>query len=435
MWLEHFVRLVCNHPTTTMANIAEEIRLQQEQDRAHMQQQYDQLRAQHDENVRLLQQERERILAQEQELARLQQQQPQQQQPQPPQQQQGGQAAAEGQEADEDDNFATERHHDDWAIRDDEKEERIQTDRDIKEADLLVSDIAKCDGASPEAVRLWLKRVGQTQSYTQQTVRVATRTATGALLDEIEAYLNSHNREATWDELRKDIVAHFLPPEEEDYLCAQVDQIKQKPYEAVGAYGRRFKKAVNLAYPGHKGEDYGALGNRLLKKTFMDGLSDHGIIERLLKEARPRTYDDALRSAIRYEADEQNVKAQFTSHHMPVRHEEPMEVGAVGGRPSRPRQEQPSQQDEFQDMKRQVCGLTKQVTQLIAALNNGSADIRPAQTRPATTNRPTRTHSDGDVHTYTAEGRPICSYCQKAGHIRAACRKRKGDERRNQGGQ
>ena len=387
----------------------------------------------------------------------------QQQQPVPQQPQQPAQPAAEGQEADGDnapaprdrlevflDHFgkyltqddrdrkagrvAAKEHHDEWAVRDDEKEERFQTARDIKEADLLVSDITKCDGISPEAVRLWLKRVDQTISYTTKTVRVATRTATGALLDEIESFLNLHKRRATWEQVRANIVSHFLPPEEEDYLCAQVDQTKQKPYESAAAYGRRFKKAVTLAYPGHKGEDYGALGNRLLKKTFIDGLSDHGIIERLLKEARPRTYDEALRAAVRYEADEQNLKAQFTAHNIPTRHEEPMEVGAVGGPLSRPRPDQHARQpDEFQEMKRQVCGLTKQVTQLIAALNaDKGAKGKSSQPKTSTQNR-TR-DQDGDLH-FTAEGRPICSYCQKVGHIRAVCRKKQGDERRNQGGQ
>ena len=371
--------------------------------------------------------------------------------------------------------------------------DRLQSDRDraahqiesqaTKEADIRAKEIPKCDGCTPELTRKWMQSVELTIPYTTKTIRVASLSSIDDLHTELELYLNQNNRNfVTWIALKKHLTKQFLPLQEQEHLCNNVDSIIRGPTESISKYGRRFKRAVHLAYPLAQGAVHPPMSARFLKSKYLNGLNHPDLMGRILREGRPDTFEQAMDFAARYEADEQNVRAQVAQCNQPLslsdRVEEPMEVNLVnhsypnaeslddtsinafdGTRPKRPirgqqyqassnRNQQfqsqspptPSSYDQnkaIANIQRQVDGLAKQFTQLMARETR-----RPPPQVPRT-NKPAFSSSQGpkpqfysNPLEYTMDGRPICAYCKNPGHLKRDCRKKAAaDMRRPSGNQ
>ena len=377
--------------------------------------------------------------------------------------------------------------------------DRLQNDRDraarqkelhdIKEADIRAKEIPKCDGCTPELTRKWIQSVELTIPYTTQTIRVASLSSIDDLHTELELFLNQNNRNfVTWASLKKHLTKHFLTLEEQEHLCNNVDSIIRGPAESIAKYGRRFKRAVNLAYPLAQGAVHPPMSSRFLKSKYLNGLNHPDLMGRILREGRPDTYEQAMDFAARYEADEQNIRAHITQCNQPLaeRIEEPMDVNMLqytsqngdqpteqhinaydanhmhdGTRPKRPirgqsyqqgghSQQQPAhsiptpsshdQNRAMANMQRQITGLFKQFTELMSTLtsNNSPRSSQKSQSRPQQSK-----NNDYDKPRfyqapleYTMDGRPICLYCKNPGHMKKDCRKKAAaDLRRTSGNQ
>ena len=376
--------------------------------------------------------------------------------------------------------------------------DRLQNDRDraahqvdtqaTKEADIRAKEIPKCDGCTPELTRKWMQSVELTIPYTTKTIRVASLSSIDDLHTELEIYLNQNNRNfVTWAALKKHLTKQFLPLQEQEHLCNNVDSIIRGPTETISKYGRRFKRAVHLAYPLAQGAVHPHMAARFLKSKYLNGLNHPELMGRILREGRPDTFEQAMDFAARYEADEQNVRAQVAQCNQPLaladRVEEPMDVNIVehnyqsneqqqdvainafdpldGTRPKRPirgqqYQSQPSRSQNYQpqavspptpsfhdqnkaiaNIQRQVDGLAKQFTQLMARETRRPPPQAPQNSQPRhPPSQGSKTPFYSNPLEYTMDGRPICAYCKNPGHLKRDCRKKAAaDLRRPSGNQ
>ena len=205
-----------------------------------------------------------------------------------------------------------------------------------KEADIRAKEIPKCDGCTPELTRKWIQNVEQTIPYTSKTIRVASLSSIDDLHTELEMFLNTNNRNfVTWDALKRHLERQFLTLEDNEQLCNDVDSIMRGPTETVAKFGRRFKRAVHLAYPLAPNAVRDPMGKRFLRHRYLQGLNHPDLMGRILREGRPDTFEQAMDLAARYEADEQNVMAQSKQCAPPQygpqydRVEEPMDVNLL----------------------------------------------------------------------------------------------------------
>jgi hypothetical protein len=336
-----------------------------------------------------------------------------------------------------------------------EHTERMALQQQIRQeqkAEAEARRIAPCDGSDPRKVRAWMREVEMSMGFTDQTIYVAAHSATGDLRVEIELFMEGNRNRATWDALKNHLSDAFLLPQEEEKLRHEITRMKQGPYETCQAYGRRFRALADLAYPptmSNIGPVRNTDQNRILRDAYVQGLKDSTIRQRLCWEARPDTYQQAMFRVSTYSNDDFVFKrldnpTQFN------RNEEPMEIGLLNQgyqqpiyphqphQPPQPSQQsyqpayqpQPSQvnqvaqppQDQthessmakdIRELKRQMSGLAAQFTK---QMSMNSQPRQPSNSQPQQQQR---------VYQFTQDGRPVCAYCGKAGHLARECMKRK----------
>lgn len=310
-----------------------------------------------------------------------------------------------------------------------ETEERQKAEAQIKR-------VPKCDGATTHAVRDWLREVDLTIPYSGCTVYIAAQSATGPLRREIEHFLNrqpDRNR-VLWAQVRKHVQDAFLSPLEADRLRDEVEALTQGAYEASAAFGRRFREAADLAYPEDPQNPRNQDQKRILLKSYLRGLLDKEVVSRVINEANPDTFEEAMDWVVKFEADAYRRHQAlgsvnvFQSH--PVeRHEEPMEVNAMYKPPIPPTNHtDPVMAREMSDVKRQMSGLAEQFTKLMATFLKDREERSAQDTTPLPRSHRPRASNNSSArraHTgYAESGSPICNFCGRAGHVYKQCRKR-----------
>lgn len=336
--------------------------------------------------------------------------------------------------------------------------DRQQEEAEQRLAAEIAQTVPRCDGATPDSVRNWLKEIDMTVPYTDRTVVVACKSATGLLKEEIEHHLgpNANRTRASWPLLKTHLQQSFLTPEEAERYKCEVEHMKQGPYETTGAYGRRFRRTADAAYPRYAGAQRNDTEKRLLWKHYVGGLKNTKMADRIINEGKDTDYEVAIKQAEKFEANQHRIKMvrgnAFTDTANQERDEEPMDVNAVT--------DPNSQTTEFRDMKRQVSGMANQITKMTAMMMQMQMDlaqsrqqpsqpphrasyqahdpIPPAQDAPRHPPRSSKprhqqapTHAraqDGqwpsNDYAYAENGAPVCSYCNKIGHTVKICRMR-----------
>ena len=139
-----------------------------------------------------------------------------------------------------------------------------------------------------------------------------------------------------------------------------------------------------------------------LVETFTDGVKDNAIARKLIRE-KPITLEKALEIA---------TQEQQTARAFELRREEtPMEVDAIS--------------KIEQTMEKHINDLISKVDTALSMI------VSAVQTQ----NTPQeKTFAYKKKYEFTKDGKPICAYCKKIGHIRAKCKARpnKDYSRQNQ---
>ena len=329
-------------------------------------------------------------------------------------------------------------HNEADAERQDRRDQIVEDDRNIREADVCVADITKCNGESPAAVRTWLEQVERSTRFTNSTLRVVMRTITGHMQKEVERFIGPGERVVvTWEQVKAFVTKTFLSNQDQEQLRQEVDQMVQKTYQSTKDYGRKYKEAVRLAYPTALDGPRNDISDRFIIHGYIRGLEDNELAKKLIRKGLPKTLDDAIASVEKLEAAEQEVVNMFptSTSASSRRREEPMDIGAVTGTTAP--QHKSTVESDLATVKRQVGGLSNQFTQIMAAFNTLAQQQQaaaPHQSRPQRHQQ----HPGGQRprFEFSDDGKPICAYCHKKGHLRRECRKRIADNtRQNQGGQ
>ena len=332
----------------------------------------------------------------------------------------------------------TSAHNEEDAARQERRDRIVNEDRNVREADICVADITKCNGESPAAVRTWLEQVERSTRFTTATLRVVMRTITGHMQQEVERFIGPGERvTATWKDVKAFVTDTFLSNQDQEELRQAVDQLVQKAYQTTKDYGRKYKEAVRLAYPTAMDGAQNDIADRFIIHGYVRGLEDKELAKKLVRKGLPKTLDTAITQVEKLQAAEQEVDNMFptTTSATSRRREEPMDISAVNNAAT-PQPKTPLE-TELATVKRQVGGLSNQFTQIMAAFNTmiQQQGAAPRQDRPHRQQQ----HPGGQRprFEFSDDGKPICAYCHKKGHLRRECRKRTADtiQRQNQGGQ
>ena len=118
----------------------------------------------------------------------------------------------------------TSAHNEEVIARQARRDQIIEIDRNIREADVCVADIAKCNGESPAAVRTWLEQVDRSTRFTNRTLRVVMRTITGHMQKEVERFIGPGDVITTnWQQVKDFVTRTFLSNQDQEQLRQAVD--------------------------------------------------------------------------------------------------------------------------------------------------------------------------------------------------------------------
>jgi len=201
-------------------------------------------------------------------------------------------------------------------------------------AEAQVKRITRCDGSTTKSLRHWFRDIDLSIPYTDRTVYVASQTSEGPLRLELERYLANLNdrKTATWPDVMQHLTTTFLSKHEADRLRDEVEKIQQGAYETASFYGRRFREAADIGYPTN-GRNVDQ--QRAMLGAYLRGLRDRRLVERLVREGRPKDFLEAQEQMAQYEGDEYRLHRALNGTAPEESQEEPMEVGALMPRPVR----------------------------------------------------------------------------------------------------
>lgn len=310
-------------------------------------------------------------------------------------------------------------------------------------ADAQAKRIPACDGSSTKRLRQWFNLIDLTIQYTERTLYVASQSSEGPLRLELERFLKGKDRNVvTWEAVKTHLSDTFLSKHEADRLRDEVEKVRQGDYETSAAFGRRFREAADLGYPSNsRNIDQ----QRTMLGAYLRGLKDKRLVERVVREARPDNFVDAMKSVADYEGDEYRLFRAINGYAPAERNEEPMEVGAVMSANAQAA-------NDITELSRKVNGLSKEFTKLMAVVTktekSGYKKEPKNEGRMQYSSQPKGGRSQGQGNgrwgsrpplKFTQDGLPICLVCDQPGHIKRDCPQLKRGsrgkfDRSNQGG-
>ena len=251
---------------------------------------------------------------------------------------------------------------------------------------------------------------------------------------EIEKFLNTlqNRNQAVWADVRRHLQNCFMSQHEEEKLRDDLEKICRQPYETTAHYGRRFSEAADLAYPAAQRN---ADQQKTMLRRYMKGLGDEKLVLRLVQERDPADYLEAIEAVAKFESDAYQVYRAVNGVAPPERQIEPMDISAVsqrGASAAPPRSNETHQQDRMESLERQISGLSREFTRMMAInrrdaqparrenQRGGSRRNELARERRPEQQAPVRRRQYKPIK-FTDDGRPICLRCERVGHMKREC--------------
>ena len=167
----------------------------------------------------------------------------------------------------------------------------------------------------------------------------------------------------------------------------------------------------------------------------MKGLGDEKLVLRLVQERDRADYLEAIEAVAKFESDAYQVYRAVNGVAPPERQVEPMDISAVNprGASAAPfRDDRPHQQDRMDSLERQISGLSREFTRMMA-INRREAQPAPRENQRGGSRRnelarerrpaqqaPVRRRQYKPIK-FTDDGRPICLRCERVGHMKREC--------------
>ena len=197
----------------------------------------------------------------------------------------------------------------------------------------LSKQITPCDGEVSAQTRNYLYDIEllrpQLQGDYGDMIYIVGRTACGALRREIERYLATQQvprDQVPWNQLKTHIERLFLSTDEQEKLRVYVEQLNQREGETLASYNRRFREAVERAYPAPRSAD----ADRIVLRNYLKGLRSSDLAKKASLELPQQTLDAALTFTEGIEAGLERYQG--------LQRDEPMDTSSLQKEPS-PNQE------------------------------------------------------------------------------------------------
>jgi len=298
--------------------------------------------------------------------------------------------------------------------------------------------IRVCDGTNAAAVREYLSEIELSRPYVNNNDlavnKIVANTAQGSLKKSFERFMGRQaNRDnVAWEAVRNHIRAGFLSQDEQEHLRTALERVKQTQYEGNTAYARRFLEAADDAY---SPADRTAGDDRVLLNTFVRGLRDAKIVERLIQETRPDNLQEAIDGVEQFTADLERYQ-RFGWAPEPGG-QEAMEIGAIRRVSDPPtvkdtglKLEEFIQKLGIPVLQQQLKGVQSELGKIKSSLDNPSVS-KPA-TKPSQTNTKAQS-TPNPKQPFKKKG--SCFVCGKGGHWARDCYQRKGQQSQTKGTQ
>ena len=208
-------------------------------------------------------------------------------------------------------------------------DQKKQWDRQARREKLqaLGQGLTLCDGEVSSQTRHYLYDldllVPRLENDNAGLLKVVKRTSSGPLRREILRYLDSQPEEhddVPWTRLKAHIERTFLSADEDEKVRLVVERLIQRDGETLASYNRRYREAVQLAYPDPRSVD----AERTVLRSYLKGLRSEELAKKVSLELKDQTLDAALEFVEKVEAGLE----RFTGLQRPTV-EEPMDTSAV----------------------------------------------------------------------------------------------------------
>ena len=212
------------------------------------------------------------------------------------------------------------------------------------------------------------------------------------------------NKDAGWTSIKKAIKERFSDLADEQVAAQKLRMLRQHKEESVQTFAERIEDIANDAYPSATKDD--RFYQQTLVQIFKDGLREDGIVRKLIKE-RPETLAKAVESA---SVAQQNTRA--FALRKGGRQEEDMEIDMI------------SDDRRMDKVEEQMTTITSKLDSLVDMMKHKTSS-RPYNDKRTAYNATTKPRPELK---FTSDGKPICLYCDKPGHIKRDCRKMKAEQ-------
>ena len=238
-----------------------------------------------------------------------------------------------------------------------------------------------------------VERVGTALEADNERYRaLALQSLKGPAADYLSRILKT-NQWLGWNQIKQRLAAQYSDQGDAHIALQKLRRLTQQKSESVQNFGERVLAMAEDAYPN---EDLlNPFIQTILIETLTDGVIEDSTARRIIRD-RPNTFARALRLA----TDEQQANRAFNIR----RREDPMDVDLVAG----------GRDNTLTEIQQNLDVLTTQMA--------GIMEIKSGkQTKPNTIK-----------FKWTEDGKPICHYCGKVGHLQQKCfSKRKAEGQRN----
>ena len=197
------------------------------------------------------------------------------------------------------------------------------------------------------------------------------------------------------EELKTALIKQFSPSEARRLYYSDLYERKQGQTESAADFGRDVQQLVRRAYSGMPVEHQ----DTLMREHFVNGLRPE--IKRIVLIADPETFNKALQIARREEINEQLTNGTAPWAQRADNGNKPMPVSTIGGEQQR---------------------MNERLERLVAAVEKLAVSMEKSQP-PRQRYRGNNSNTSRNLR--CTDGRPICNFCQRVGHVEARCQEKR----------
>ena len=213
-------------------------------------------------------------------------------------------------------------------------------------------------------------------------------------------------------QLQTELKRLLQPAELSRFQGTELNNRIQKLGEPVDSFAHAIQKLTRGAYPNMPTNSQ----NDVMRERFLAGL--HPELKKLVFFSDPTTFMEAVNLARKHEA--QSYLLSGTT---------PTTQGVFAGFSSNTNMPAMAAEGLLKDT---IDGLKNELAQLRQSKSESQSRTSGSQQRQNTQFRPRNNYNNSPRQHWTNDGRPICNFCRKPGHIAANCRSRNQGQNQQQ---